>query len=87
MHFSCKSKDLLKGVSLISNICQSKTTKPILQDIKVDVDQNTIQLLGTDLEVAIKYTLSDAEIMKKGSVVIPAVKLLNMLREITSEVA
>lgn len=85
MQFSCKSKDLLKGVSLISNICQSKTTKPILQDIKMVVEKDSIKLLGTDLEVAIKYSLSEADIKKTGSVVIPAVKLLNMLREITSE--
>ena len=85
MHFSCKSKDLLKGVSLISNICQSKTTKPILQDIKIIVDQDLIRLLGTDLEVAIKYTLPIAEVKKTGAVVVPAAKLLNMLREITSE--
>ena len=64
MHFSCKSKDLLKGVSLISNICQSKTTKPILQDIKMVVEKDSLKLLGTDLEVAIKYSLSDADVKK-----------------------
>jgi DNA polymerase-3 subunit beta len=76
---------MLKGVSLISSICQTRTTKPILQDIKIVVENNTIQLLGTDLEVAIRFVIPVTEITADGVVVLPALKLLNILREITSD--
>lgn len=85
MDFRCKSSDILRGVSLISNICQSKTTKPILQDIKMVIEDNQLTLIGTDLEVAIKYCIYEVESSEPGVVVIPAIKLLNILREITSE--
>jgi DNA polymerase-3 subunit beta len=85
MQFNCNPREMLKGVSLISSICQTRTTKPILQDIKIVVENNTIQLLGTDLEVAIRFVIPVTEITADGVVVLPALKLLNILREITSD--
>lgn len=85
MRFRCETKQLLKGVLLISNLCQTKSTKPILQDIKIDVKKSEVQLLGTDLEVAIRYHLLEIDISDTGTVVVPALKLLNMLREIRDE--
>ena len=85
MRFSCETKQLLKGVSIISSLCQTKTTKPILQDIKLYIDENEVQLLGTDLEVAVRFYLRDTNIEESGIVVVPAQKLLNMLKEIADE--
>lgn len=85
MQFSCDPKEMLKGVSLISSICQTKTTKPILQDIKMIVEKDGIQLLGTDLEVAVRFELKDVKTTTPGVVVIPAIKFLNILRELTSD--
>ncbi len=85
MKFKCKTKYLLKSILLISNICQTKSTKQILQDIKLVVDNSIITLLGTDLEIAIKYCIKDVEIVENGVAALPAVKLLNMIREIDDE--
>jgi len=84
MNFSCNAKLLLKGVTLISGICHSKTTKAILQDIRLNVLNNYIELIGTDLEVAIRYKIYDSSIVVPGHVAIPAAKLLNILREISA---
>jgi len=85
MHFSSNLKKLLKGVSIIANLCQSKTTKPILQDIKITTDNDGVFLLGTDLEVAVKCFLKDVNVKIPGTVVVPAIKFMNMLREISDQ--
>ena len=85
MHFSCNNSFFLKGILLLSNICQSKSTKQILQAVKIIVDDSEIQLLATDLEIAVRYKITDCKVNEKGITALPLNKLLNMIKEIKDD--
>ena len=86
MKFSCKTKDILEGVQIVANLCQARTTKPVLQCIKIQVEKNELLLLGTDMEVAMRFWLRDLDIQEEGVALLPSQKLLSMLREIDDEI-
>ena len=78
-------EQFLSGVSLVASICSGRTTKPILQNMKFVAAKNELQILGTDLEVAMRYKMSGDGVEEKGEAVVSAAKLLSILKECSGE--
>jgi len=68
-------ENLKKGLDITEKITTKNLTLPILNNVLISTDNNLLNLITTDLEIAIKYwALSKIE--KQGKVAIPA-KLLS----------
>jgi len=93
MNLSFNGNELYKGFNLVTSIVPSSTIKHVLQGIRFEV-RNAVEtapdkqqsgavctLTATDLEVLVKYTLSVKESVGEGSIVLPAVRVNNILRE------
>ncbi|MBI5678393.1 MAG: DNA polymerase III subunit beta [Planctomycetes bacterium] len=81
MNLSFNGNALYKGFNLVTSIVPSSAIKHILQGIRFDVSDKKVALTATDLEVLVKYTLSAKESVGDGSIVLPAVRVNNILRE------
>jgi len=88
MNLSFNGNELYKGFNLVTSIVPSSAIKHILQGIRFEVRDNVetglkpvCTLTATDLEVLVKYTLSAKESVGDGSIVLPAVRVNNILRE------
>jgi len=88
MNLSFHGNELYKGFNLVTSIVPSSAIKHILQGIRFEVRDNVetgfkpvSTLTATDLEVLVKYTLSAKECVGNGSIVLPAVRVNNILRE------
>ncbi|MEE9487701.1 MAG: hypothetical protein V3W00_03210, partial [Candidatus Brocadiales bacterium] len=81
MEIRCSSNKLSEGLQLISNVITTSTTKPVLQAVKLETVGNMLEMSGTDLEVGIRYLVQPEKIDKQGSVVLPAGRLMGLLRE------
>jgi DNA polymerase-3 subunit beta len=82
MKVVCKKDDLAEIFSIVNSVIPLRSTIPILQNIKIATNANSLLLIGTDLEIGIKAEIK-AEIKEKGSVLIPTQKLGNIIRETT----
>jgi DNA polymerase-3 subunit beta len=82
MHIKCSKNDLLIALQTVFSAISTKTSLPILSNIlfKISTD-NVLELISTDLEITIKTKL-EAEILKSGTITIPAKKLLDITREL-----
>ncbi len=78
-------EQFLSGVSIVSSICSGKTTKPILQNMKFVATKEELQILGTDLEVAMRYKMPGDGVQEEGEAVVSASKLLSILKECSGE--
>ena len=77
-------KDLfLKAIGLVSSVTGNKANSlPILGNILFEAKPDgTLQIIGTDLEVGISTQLQ-AEVLKEGSVTVPAKKIHEIIREL-----
>ncbi len=88
MNLSFSGNELYKGFNLVTSIVPSSAIKHILQGIRFEVRDNVgtglkpvCTLTATDLEVLVKYTLLAKESVGDGSIVLPAVRVNNILRE------
>lgn len=87
MKLKCNRKKLYEAVQIVEAVAASTTTtKPILQDIKITVENQGLELSATDLEVGIRYFVKEGiEVFSGGSVVVPGVRISSILREWVEE--
>jgi DNA polymerase III subunit beta len=77
---------LSEALGLVSSIVPSRTPKPILRCVQILADEKEVHLCATDLEVGINYLLSGVQVDEPGEAVVPADKLLAVVRESLDEV-
>ena len=71
MEFTVSKQDLNKALQKIVSIIPSKTTIPILSNILLQLENNSLTITGTDLEISISITIP-VETTEKGQVTVSA---------------
>jgi DNA polymerase-3 subunit beta len=71
----------LKGLQMVQNIVEPRQTLPILANVLLETDGETIRLTATDLEVGARVTVP-ARIASKGAITISARKLAEIVKEL-----
>ena len=80
MEFIIKQSVLKDELGFVQGIVEKKSTIPVLSNILIEsVGENTIRIVGTDLDVTIRCD-AEAEIIKSGSMCIQARKLFDIVR-------
>jgi DNA polymerase-3 subunit beta len=91
MKFTCSREQLLGGLQLVGSVVSSRGMKPVYESVLIRSRDGRLELLGTDLEVAIRYVLTDSaegdfiRIDQAGALVVPAARLTAILREVKDE--
>jgi DNA polymerase-3 subunit beta len=71
----------LKGLQMVQNIVEPRQTLPILANVLLETDGETVRLTATDLEVGARVTVP-ARVATKGSVTMSARKLAEIVKEL-----
>ncbi len=82
MKFTVETGDLLKALLRTNNVVPSKSTLPILENILFELDENSLTITATDLEVTISVSL----IVKgntNGKIAVPAKRLMETVRSLS----
>ena len=82
--FSIDKNNFLGALNSLQSITAKKGTMAILGNILLQVQNNCIEIIGTDLEVGIKRTV-DGRIFFPGSITLPSKKLFEIVRESGTE--
>jgi DNA polymerase-3 subunit beta len=86
MRFSCNRSRLADVAGLVGQAVAGKSTKKIFECLRLRADEGVLEVAGTDLEVAVRYRLSEEiDIGTTGEAVVPAQLLASLLREIADE--
>lgn len=84
MEFVVKQSILKEELGYVQGIVEKKSTIPVLSNILIEsVGENTIRIVGTDLDVTIRCE-AEAEILRSGSMCIQARKLFDIVRLLDS---
>lgn len=83
MNFIIVRETLLKPLQQIVNIIEKRQTMPILANVLLKIDANTLLLTGTDLEIQIIDQVSIKQ-TADGAITVPARKLLDICRLLPS---
>ncbi|OCL28436.1 DNA polymerase III subunit beta [Orenia metallireducens] len=84
MRIELNKKDFYEGIQTVNRAVSSKATLPILSGILLKTEEDRIKLVATDLEIGIKFYV-DANIIKEGSIVLPAKYFTSIVRELPDD--
>jgi DNA polymerase-3 subunit beta len=85
MKILCEREKLLRDFQTAASVAPSRSPKPILQNLKLEVHDDRGILMGTDLEVGIRIDVEGLSVEAPGSVVLPISRFLSILRESSDE--
>lgn len=84
MKFSTSKENIQEALQLISGVVERKQTLPILSHVLLELDQNTLTLSGTDLEIELNIKINvEGEI--SGTATVSAKKILDIIRSLNPE--
>jgi DNA polymerase-3 subunit beta len=85
MKVICEREKLLHAFQTAASVAPTRSPKPILQNLKLEVTADRAILMGTDLEVGIRIEVPGIVIEAAGNVVLPISRFLSILRESSDE--
>ena len=83
MKFSCNKDVFLEAVVTTSKAASAKSTIPALEGLLLELDNSVLSLTGYNLEIGIRTTIQ-VESEEKGSIVINAKRLCDIIRKMPS---
>jgi DNA polymerase-3 subunit beta len=81
MELTVRKFEILRELNLTQGVVEKKTTIPILANLLMEADGESISLVATDLEVGIK-TSCPAKVKKEGAITTPAKNFLDIIRSL-----
>ncbi len=86
MKVTLATSALLEAVSHASAVASTKSPNPILECVALRAQRTKgLSIEATDLDVGISLLLADAQVSEEGMLVVPATRLLSILREIDQD--
>jgi DNA polymerase-3 subunit beta len=79
MEFVIQKSDLVRELQTVTGVVEKRTTLPILANLLLEVQEGTIQVGASDLEISIRGKVP-AKVKGSGSVTLPANKLHEIAR-------
>ena len=82
MKFSISRDSLVKSLNLVAGVVERRQTLPILANVLLVLEDDTLSLTGTDLEVELVGRLQLAAAGESGEITVPARKLLDICKSL-----
>lgn len=84
MEFIVSREALLRPLQAVIGVVERRQTLPILANVLVEVDDGTLALTATDLEVELRAH-TPVEVVQPGRVTLPARKLMDIVRNLPDD--
>lgn len=84
MKFSIQREDILKPLQAISGVVERRQTLPVLSNVLLNINNDSLLLSGTDLEVELKVE-TNVDSSESGDITLPARKFLDICRALPDE--
>lgn len=81
MKFHLSKEKLLEGLQQVQSVVSTRTTLPILSNVLIQGEGNTLKMTTTDLDVGVRCSV-EATIDTPGATTLPAKRLFTIIREL-----
>ena len=75
----------LQNLQFAASVCPTRSTRPILMDVVVSVDDGHVQITATDGEVSVRRRFTAEGVSGDGEAALPAATLLSAVRSIDAD--
>ncbi|MHC4267223.1 MAG: DNA polymerase III subunit beta [Planctomycetota bacterium] len=81
MKIKCNKEIIKKGFNIVENVISGSNINPMLQNVKIVANKNSLELSTTDLEVSVSYLIDSVEVITPGTMVGPESQISSIVRE------
>ncbi len=85
MKLTCQRGSLIQAFQIVSGVVPTRTTRDILKNVKLQIEQGTATLMGTDTEIGIRYQINDVDTDSSGEILLPTSRIMSILRELSDD--
>ena len=85
MKITCDREQLLSAFQTAAMVAPSRSPKPILQNVKMEVTDQGAILMATDMEIGIRIEVRGLEVDSPGTAILPVSRFGSILRESNDE--
>ncbi|MBU0683215.1 MAG: DNA polymerase III subunit beta, partial [Candidatus Omnitrophica bacterium] len=84
MELKVTKQNLVDSIQIVQNAVSLKSSLPILGNVLLETDKDSLRLTATDLDIGICSTIP-AEIIFEGSITVPAKKFFDIVKSLPEE--
>ena len=85
MKVLCDRERLREGLNVTTSVIPLKSTRPAIENVCLVATDDALELVGTDLDVAIRYRIEDVKVKEPGTALIPARVASDFVRDLSGE--
>src|SRR6185503_10396196 len=72
MKVLCDRERLREGLNVVTSVIPMKSTRPAVENVCFVASDDALELVGTDLDVAVRYRVGDVKVEEPGTALVPA---------------
>lgn len=84
MKFKVEKGILLNGIQKVQNIISPRSALPILSNILLEIQQNNLKLIATDLDIGISCIIP-VDAQEPGAITVPAKRFGDIIKELPTD--
>ena len=84
MKFGVEKNKLINAIQIVQNVITTKTTLPILSNILIETQKDSLRLTATDLDIGISCVIP-VNIQEPGAITVPAKRFSDIIKELPIE--
>jgi len=85
MKVLCDREKLREALSVVTGVIPLKSTRPAIENVCLVATDEALELVGTDLEVAVRYRIDDVKVEEAGTTLVPARISSDFVRDLAGE--
>jgi DNA polymerase III beta subunit len=85
MKIKCNKEIIRKGFHVVENVISGSNVNPMLQNVRIVANDNTLELSTTDMEVSVSYLIDSVEVITPGKMVGPETQISSIVKEWTED--
>ena len=78
-------EQLREGLTVVTSVIPAKSTRPAVENVCLIASEDALELVGTDLDVAVRYRIDDVKVEEPGTALIPARVAADFVRDLIGE--
>jgi len=79
MKLTCQAEQIHAAFQIVGSVVQSHPTRPILGDVLLTAGEGSLEVQATDLEIGIRYRLSEVEVAEPGQAAVAFGRLHSLI--------
>ncbi|MAB78373.1 MAG: DNA polymerase III subunit beta [Planctomycetes bacterium] len=85
MKVLCERETLREALTIATSVIPNKSTRPAVENVFVRADGDALELVGTDLDVAVRYRVDNVKLEEPGTALVPARVASDFVRDLSGE--